>query len=35
MPTMALFAVIPGKGIDLDLTMQEIINIWRGWGGFG
>ena len=29
------FAVIPGKGVDLDLTMQEILKIWREWGGFG
>jgi site-specific DNA-adenine methylase len=29
------FAVIPGRGVDLDLTMQEILKIWHGWGGFG
>lgn len=28
-------AVIPGHGMDLDLTMQEIIKIWGSWGGFG
>lgn len=29
------FAVIPGKGMDLDLTMLEIRKIWADWGGFG
>jgi len=27
-------AVIPGQGVNLDLTMEEIANIWRRWGGF-
>ena len=28
-------AVIPGNGLNLDLTMQEILKIWGEWGGFG
>lgn len=28
-------AIIPGHGMDLDLTMLEISKIWADWGGFG